>query len=35
MGESAADPSLPVARLAAVTMMASVLLNHDEAVMRR
>jgi hypothetical protein len=35
IGETAADPTLPAARLAAATMVASALLNHDETVMRR
>jgi hypothetical protein len=35
VGEAKADESLPPARLAAATMVASALLNHDEAVMRR
>ena len=35
IGEAAADSSLSPARLAAATMIASAVLNHDEAVMRR
>ena len=35
VGEARADPSLPAARLAAAAMVASTILNHDEAVMRR
>ena len=35
IGEAIADTSLPTARLAAATVVASALLNHDEAVMRR
>ena len=35
VGETRSDPTLPAARLAAATMVASALLNHDEAVMRR
>jgi hypothetical protein len=35
VGEARVDSSLPVARLAAATMVVSLLLNHDEAVMRR
>jgi hypothetical protein len=35
IGEAALDPGLPPAKLAAATMLASTLLNHDEAVMRR
>jgi hypothetical protein len=35
VGETKADTSLPAARLAAATVVASALLNHDEAVMRR
>jgi hypothetical protein len=35
VGEASADASCPPARLAAATMVASALLNHDEAVMRR
>jgi hypothetical protein len=35
VGEPLAPSSLPASRLAAATLMASALLNHDEAVMRR
>src|SRR5688500_12320593 len=35
IGEAGADLTLPGAQLAAATMVASALLNHDEAVMRR
>jgi hypothetical protein len=35
VGEAKLETELPVARLAAATMVASMLLNHDEAVMRR
>jgi hypothetical protein len=35
IGDAGADLTLPGARLAAATMVASALLNHDEAVMRR
>jgi hypothetical protein len=35
IGEAPADATLPAARLAAATMVASALLNHDETVMRR
>lgn len=35
IGETAADAALPAAHLAAATMVASALLNHDETVMRR
>jgi len=34
-GEGGADLTLPRERLAAATMLASLLFNHDEAVMRR
>jgi hypothetical protein len=34
-GETQADPKLPVADLAAGTVLALAILNHDEAVMRR
>ncbi|MBN9119335.1 MAG: DUF1553 domain-containing protein [Planctomycetes bacterium] len=34
-GEKPADPALPAADLAAATVLANVLFNHDEAVMRR
>jgi hypothetical protein len=35
VGEASADPRLPPVRLAAATMLASELLNYEEAVMRR
>ncbi|HTO02667.1 MAG TPA: hypothetical protein VL069_03150, partial [Opitutus sp.] len=35
VGDTKLDTSLPAARLAAATVVASALLNHDEAVMRR
>jgi hypothetical protein len=35
VGETTPDTELPPARLAAATMVASAILNHDEAVMRR
>ena len=35
IGEAVADTTLSPSRLAAATMVASALLNHDEAVMRR
>jgi hypothetical protein len=35
VGETVTEPALPAPRLAAATMVASALLNHDEAVMRR
>jgi hypothetical protein len=35
IGEAGVDLTLPGAPLAAATMVASALLNHDEAVMRR
>ena len=35
IGEARIDPRLPPTRLAAATMVASMLLNHDETVMRR
>jgi hypothetical protein len=34
-GETANDPGVPMADLAAGTVLAQALLNHDEAVMRR
>lgn len=34
-GESPPDPALPPAQLAAATVLAQAILNHDEAVMRR
>ena len=35
VGEKPADPAMPIADLAAATVLANVLFNHDEAVMRR
>ena len=35
VGEAKASPELPPVSLAAATMVASALLNHDEAIMRR
>ena len=35
VGEKPSDPALPAADLAAATVLANVLLNHDEAVTRR
>jgi hypothetical protein len=35
LGETAVDKEIPSEKLAAATMLASALLNHDEAVMRR
>ena len=35
VGDTKLDTALPAARLAAATVVASALLNHDEAVMRR
>ena len=35
IGDTKADTPIPAARLAAATVVASALLNHDEAVMRR
>ena len=35
VGEAKTDPSLPPAELAATTILAQALLNHDEALMRR
>jgi hypothetical protein len=34
-GDSTPDPTLPPAQLAATTVLAQAILNHDEAVMRR
>ena len=35
VGEAEVDVSLPPVQLAAATVVASTLLNHDEAIMRR